>query len=560
MDLIRDKKLLYKYFDYLRETFNGDLFPVVDEEKKQITNIHLDTLFELFSGSDVRESGTQKSLFEMYDFNIIPIELISEVYERFMGLDKQKSQAAYYTPSFLVDYILGKTIKPHLEKNKTCKVFDPSCGSGIFLVESLRNIIEINLDKNDSIKKEKLEKTVTKNIFGVDLDENSINLTIFSLYLTLLDYIEPKDITKFKFPPLKDKNLFKADFFDLNHSFNKKIKDLDFIVGTPPWGSDKKKDSLHIKYYVSSNIPVSDDQIAQSFLTRTKDFSTAKTKCSLVLPSKPFLYNHNAEKFRTYWLNNFALNEVLELSPVRDQIFSGANAPTAIIFFNYVNNAETKDNVVTHASIKPNIFLKYLKLIVIEKNDVKQIKQHYFQEYDWLWKIMLYGNVLDFYLIKRLKDEYDSLNQVIKKNELRFKQGFQLSGDKNDGTHLVGKNYLDTKKKELSKFFIDESSLEKWKIKTLHRPRTKEVFQPPYVLLKKGFSKQNFSLISAYSENEFVFTDSITAIRGERRNKNLLKNITGNLNSPFVSYYFLLQGSSAGVEREQGHRAIALKC
>jgi len=73
----------------------------------------------------------------------------------------------------------------------------------------------------------------------------------------------------------------------------------------------------------------------------------------------------------------------------------------------------------------------------------------------------------------------------------------------------------------------------------------------PYVLLKKGFSRQNFLLVSAYTENEFVFTDSVTAIRGTE--KNILKSIAGCLNSFFSSYHLLLQGSSAGVERELGH-------
>lgn len=555
LKLITNKELLYEYFDYLKKTFNGDLFPVTPEEVEQVTDVHLLYLLELFSGSDINRWGIQRSLFDIYDFNIIPIELISEVYERFLGKKKQKKNAAYYTPSFLVDYILEKTVKIHLTEKKTCKIFDPSCGSGIFLVESLRAIIENNLAQNGSIEKEKLKKLLTDNIFGVDIDETAVNLTVFSLCLTLLDYINPKDITTFKFPALINSNLFIADFFDTDHSFNNKLKKLDFILGNPPWGSDKEDDNNHIKYFQNNNIPVSDKQIAQTFIARTKDFSHKNTKCALVLPSKPVLYNHNAQEYRRYFLNNFYIKEVLELSPVRSQLFARAVAPTAIIFFNYAHANTTVNNNLVHTSIKPNVFLKYLKLIVIEKNDIKQIKQQYFILYDYLWKIMLYGNVLDFYLIKRLKEEYDSLNQVIEKNNLDLpRQGFQLGGgDQNDGTHLLGKPYLDTKKKALKRFFINETSCENWEIDTLHRPRTKEVFQPPYVLLKKGFSKQDFSLVSTYTENEFVFTDSITAIRGNSKTKDLLKSITGCLNSSLFSYHFLLQGSSAGVEREQGH-------
>jgi N-6 DNA Methylase len=560
--LIRNRDLLYSYFDYLKETFNGDLFPVDNYEKSNISDLHLNYLFELFSGSDIFDDGFQRSLFDIYDFNIIPIELISEVYERFMGEEKQRKKSAYYTPSFLVDYILKKTLIPYLESNKTCKVFDPSCGSGIFLVESLRNIIEKNLDDDGSIEKQKLKSLLSDNIYGVDDDENAINLTAFSLYLTLLDYVNPKDVTNFKFPPLKGKNLFKSNFFDTNHSFNEVIKDIDFILGNPPWGS--KKEEMHVAYinklkndnnYNQTDTLINHFQIAQSFVIRTKDFSSGNTKSCFILPSTSVLYNPSAKHFRKYWLDNFAIHELLELSPVRDQLFVNADAPTSIVFFAHDCSSVIKENIITHTSVKPNIFLEYLKLIVIEKTDEKHIKQSYFQKYDWLWKTMLYGNVLDFYLIKRLKEDYSNLNQLIEKFDLPHPyQGFQLGGgDNNDASHLLGKLYLDTKRKFLSKFFIMEDSLKKWEINFLHRPRTKEVYQPPYVLLKKGFPGKDFSLVSAYSEKEFVFTDSITAIRGKLTDKRLLKSITGCLNSNISSYYLLMQGSSAGVEREQGH-------
>jgi len=557
LKLIKNKELLYAYFQYLKETFNGDLFPVSKTEKSQVTSIHLDYLHELFSGSDIHDEGIQTSLFDVYDFNIIPVELISEVYERFIGKNVQKKDSAYYTPSFLVDYILEKTVKPFLDSHKSCKVFDPSCGSGIFLVESLRAIIERNLDKNGKIQKEQLKNILIENIFGIDSNPNALNLTVFSLCLTLLDYIEPKDITTFKLPNLLNTNLFIADCFDTNHTFNKAIKNIDFILGNPPWGSDKEKDNLHIRYFTSNSIPVSDKQIAQTYIARTKDFSASKTKCALVLPSKPILYNHNASDFRQYFLNNFELAEVLELSPVRSQIFSAAVAPTSVIFFRYSYNNNTEDNIVLHTSIKPNVFLKNLKLIVIEKNDIKQIKQSYFIKYDYLWKIMLYGNVLDFYLIKRLKEDFNTINQVIEKNKINFGQGF-IRGNNGDYSPklLLGKKYLDTKKKALSKFYINDQILENYRdtAKLYREGKYKgKIFIPPYVLLKKGFSKQDFSLVSAYTENEYVFTDSITAIRGQENDKSLLKNITGCLNSLLFSYHFLVQGSSAGVEREQGH-------
>jgi len=550
LDLIRNKKLLYEYFNYLKKTFNGDLFPVCHEEQSSITTEHLNILSELFAGSEISDTAIQPTLFDMYDFSIIPIELISEVYERFIGIKDKKKKGAYYTPTFLVDYILEKTIKPHLEVNSECKVFDPSCGSGIFLVETLRTIIENNLDTEKKITKTALKKLLVKNIFGIDIDETAINLTVFSLCLTLLEYIKPKDVTKFKFPNLLEKNLFQADFFDTTHLFNNKIKKIDFILGNPPWGSDKAKGNYHIKYFTDEKIPVSDKQLAQSFIARTSDFANNDTKCVFVLPSKPILYNHNAANFRKYFLSNFSIDEVLELSPVRHQVFSKAVAPSAIIFFRKLNPENSYENTVIHTSVKPNIFLDRLNLIVIEKSDIKHIKQQYFIDYDYMWKIMLYGNVFDFYMIKRLKKDFNSLEDMIDENGMTIGQGLQVGGgDHNDGSFLLGKKYINTQNKALSKFFINESVCKKWDIKYLHRPRSEKLYKPPYVLLKRAFDKKTFSMQTVYTENEYIFSNLINAIQGN--NHLLLKSLCGNYNSVLYRYFILLQSTSAGLERDE---------
>lgn len=554
LELIVQKEQLYNFFDYLADEFNGDLFPVSDEEITSVDTVHLELLHRLFNGDELRTG--QISLFDYYNFRIIPVELISEVYERFIGVDSQRSEGAYYTPSFLVDYVLAKTVKKRLETQDDCKVLDPSCGSGIFLVESLRSIIEKRKTLNGgSITKAQLVNIVKSNIFGVDKDNKAVNLTIFSLYLTLLDYQEPRDITQFKFPRLKNKNIFTADFFDTDAAFNAKFAriDFDYILGNPPWKSERAND-YHYQYYTARNLPISDRQIAQTFAWRVKDFAKEMTQFALILTSK-ILYNNNAKRFRKSLLESFVIQEVLELSPVRKQIFKKAIAPSFILFYKVAVEQEHLSNVILHTSLKPNIFLKYLNLITIEKADKKSVQQSYFLKYDWLWKAMLYGNVLDFTFLKRLVDDFPSLNDLIAQNDLVVGQGVQIGGgDSHDATHLVGKKYLDTgpSKRALDKFLIKENILEDWNITSLHRVRAEGLFEGPYVLLKKGFGS-DFATVSAYSENSYVFTDSITAIKGSDQNKELLENISGYLNSSFSSYFNLLQGSSIGVEREQGH-------
>lgn len=216
-EILDNKEKAYNFFQQVRDDFNGNLFPLkyyIDDvqilEKEKIEVFHLLKIKELLQGGKVYNDGSyQPSFFDIYDFSIIPIEFISNVYEKFIGAEKQAGTGAYYTPLFLVDYIQKETVSKYFEintKDYNCKVLDPACGSGIFLVETLRQIIsqyQINFpeyceEENYEEYKNTLKQLLTENIFGVDKDENAISVAIFSLYITLLDNLRPISIVGFR--------------------------------------------------------------------------------------------------------------------------------------------------------------------------------------------------------------------------------------------------------------------------------------------------------------------------------------------------------------------------
>jgi type II restriction/modification system DNA methylase subunit YeeA len=111
-----------------------------------------------------------------------------------LSLVIKEEDSAYYTPLFLVDYILTETVEAYLTSNQgtyNCRVLDPACGSGIFLVETLRKIIEKFIFLNPNIKedseefKNALKQLAVDNIFGIDKNLSAIQVAIFSLQLTL---------------------------------------------------------------------------------------------------------------------------------------------------------------------------------------------------------------------------------------------------------------------------------------------------------------------------------------------------------------------------------------
>lgn len=575
--LLSDRRNVKDFFKYLKKKFNGDLFPISDDDIDAISSRSLSIIVNLLSGNEV--SSGQISLFDLYDFSIIPVEFISNVYELFIGQDQQENQSSYYTPLFLVDYILSETVEKKFKdqpKSHDCKVLDPSCGSGIFLVETLRKIIEqfqLNnptyLNNPDKYKKQ-LIQLASDNIFGIDKDKNAVNVAIFSIYLTLLDYQEPSDIESFRFPLLYKKNFFSDDFFDQDADFNKRLKNIefDYILGNPPWkgngigesGKKYLKNRLANEKKENKRYPIgiNNGEIAEGFVLRVSDFTCANTVNALIVRST-ILYNKGYSensKFRQYFLEEFYVKKVLELAPVRFEVFDKSNdpaiAPAAVVFYKYANGLNTDDNVIEHLSLKPSKFFSLFKVFSISRNDYKKVNQQKLKKFDWLWKTLVYGSYLDFNLINRLKEEYTSLKTALA-DTTKFKKGTGITLSKSgveDSSHLIGKPFLDSEGVE--PFFIDTNRISEFTIQKVGRRRDEELFSGLVLLVRNGLDTQLFKPRAAIFNSPVVYKKALTGIRTiSNQDANLLANIVGNLHSDLYPYLAINTFCSIGIEREQ---------
>ena len=171
-----------------------------------------------------------------YEFSVLPVEILGNIYERFLGKiirfkrktknghsveiiekpEMQKAGGVYYTPSYIVDYIVKETIGKKIEEEATpekvskLKVCDPACGSGSFLVGAYQYLLDWHLDYYyDEGRRKKSEKVgliykdattheyklsieekrriLLNNIFGVDIDAQAVEVTKLSLFLKLLE-------------------------------------------------------------------------------------------------------------------------------------------------------------------------------------------------------------------------------------------------------------------------------------------------------------------------------------------------------------------------------------
>jgi len=184
-----------------------------------------------------------------YDFSYIPVELLSGLYESFLTPDQQAKEGAYYTPRHLamlaVDQAFVTSADPLSET-----IFDGACGSGILLTTAYRRLIALSeaRDMRQLSFKERGELLVSR-IFGGDITMMACRVTAFSLYLSLLEGLNPADIMEaqerenVKLPSLDGTNLRHgpaADFFGPNHGFADKCFSL--IISNPPWSEPDGQD------------------------------------------------------------------------------------------------------------------------------------------------------------------------------------------------------------------------------------------------------------------------------------------------------------------------------
>jgi len=549
LSLLDSRDALYALFTHLKVKFNGNLFEQDNEKVDELTEPALEVIKDFLSANISTRSG-QLSLFDLYDFNIIPVELISNIYEILLGKEAQEKDNAFYTPKYLVDYVLDNSIDDHIKQSGTCRILDPSCGSGVFLVDSYRRMVEKTLNGEQYTQDDELLRNILKeNIYGIDLNEDAINVAIFSLYLAVLDYKNPRTLTQFKLPPLKEENLLVCDFFDVKKLIWLQEISFDFIIGNPPWGDKPGKHTDYCKEYGYKHLLQNNDT-CRCFVLRSKEFCGDNTVCSFVLKAK-ILYMRKgpSKRFREFLLTETKVMRVVELSSVRKQIFKGADAPAIILTYKFSDEDNT-GNRFEHIAMKKNEFFRLFKIIVVEKTDIKSIKQNLLIENDWAWKTLVYGLTGDLdnlFKLKTLPTLEESINAQSPKIEKG--RGMEYKDGKMDASHLLERDML-VSRNAISHFLM-LGRTEKFSKSRVYRVSNKALFYAPYCLVMIGPDLDNYTMRAVYSETDYVFQAAIYAIKGSAEQKDFLLNITGLLNSKLYAYLNLMLGSSLGIEREQ---------
>ena len=370
-------KALRPLFNHLNTAYNGLLFRPHFSEKIKVDD---KTLYDI-----IREMCYPISPFQ---FDIIEPEILGRIYEKFLGskirltdshrakveekIEVRKAGGVYYTPEYIVDYIVKNTVGAKIDgltpdEIKDIKIIDPACGSGSFLLGAYHYLLDyhrqwyiknkknkdykadwyktrdgeivVNLDKRGDILK--------NNIFGVDIDKEATEVAIMSLYLKMLDDGFDKgerDLFFVKGAVLPDmianikwgNSLIDNSFFDekLHYSdeeyknvkpfsFKEQFLNLnknglfDIILGNPPWVSLSGKfgnDILNkdqIDYLIKKyNANTYMPNLYEYFISKGLDLVDKNGIFSFIVPDR-FGLNNQFVNLRKRMLVDFQIKKLL---------------------------------------------------------------------------------------------------------------------------------------------------------------------------------------------------------------------------------------------------------
>ncbi len=575
---------LYALEEYLDDWLNGSVFRL---PKNGIKKKHVEEVARAFLGDDP-STGQMYLDFAAYDFSHIPIETLSVVYQQFLHAEGAgRGKGAYYTPSWLVNMVLDE-LEVEKPLQEGMKVFDPSCGSGAFLVQCYRRLIERELAKseNQKLSPMRLRELLTKHIYGLEVDEDACNVSELSLILTLLDYVKPADLTNttFKLPELRDKNIFfcTGGFFDSDSEWatSKRRTPYDWVVGNPPWKQlDKQKlktdsDSLALKWIDKNRNehPVDNFQIAEAFAWKVPEVVSEDGAVGLLMPAS-VLFNKQARRFRAKFFSEMNVKSVANLANMRHHIFEGAISPCAVFVY---SRCEERDrtgerHVLTYAPFVVEQLNRYFETeakepvwtMVVNESMIREIKHgEIISGESNPWKLAMWGTIRDKHLLKTIERRFETLETFRKRNKLEMTEGPQLRKYETLGPadlrevdavpEVVGKKKLIMSRlKDAQRVYQFGSDVFETVVKNEGYVRkgrnvvTLKICKPPHVIVDAA---RRFSV---YSEEYVVVPPRQIGISGDKTQSSLLKAIAAYLNSDFVLYHQYLTSGLWGVERDR---------
>ena len=585
--------------------FNGGLFKNDDildglyvdnevfEEMKKISEYDFDSeLNENILGHIFEQS--------ISDIEDLKKELNGEEFDKKKG--KRKKDGIFYTPKYITKYIVENSIKNWLDdkrkelgedklpelseadfeikysskksderiysKNykkhiefwtkyreavKNIKIVDPACGSGAFLITAFEYLLNYNNYLNDKIFdltgtkdlfSDTTKEILQNNIFGVDLNKESVEITKLSLWLKTANKNKTlatlENNIKCGNSLIDDVEIARELAFDWEKEFPQVFKNggFDVVVGNPPYVSTKQIPTNDRNYYWNKykEILFSEMDLYEIFIYKSvNELLKNKGYLGFITPDSYFT-NKSFELLRKYLLEKTKITEIIDF-PYRFYPFEEVNTETAIIILNkkiernFVNlrvSNKNVNNLYLKESLKNNIqlnqeeiLMKYNNKIIVNMNSVlnKLLKNN-----------LKFGNYLE------LHKGWMSVPKKIEVNSKEIETGIFTKEEaiKND---IIGNcsEYLEGR--DIHRYFTDQ--VDKYVYIRNIDKITKEWHFSPKIILQRIVGQNKNKIFATIDLNQKIIFPNANLVNLRNRNDDVRFYLT-ILNSRLISYFYNL--------------------
>ena len=558
-------KSLQKIFDYFRNNYNSKIFATHLCDDLDIDN---DVLQEIIEGLYYTQDQSA-----YYDFSAIESDVLGNIYEQYLGhiLKKslkgakvkdspihRKKQGIYYTPTYIVKYIVNNTLGELLkDKNidvEKIRVLDPACGSGSFLIKAFDVLHEhyANHDKNYSQPELDFRtggafttkvKILKEHLYGVDLDKQAIEIAQLNLFLKI---VEKRKILPYLEDNLKCGNslignpLIAGDkALAWRDSFKDRIQEggFDIIIGNPPYIRSRNLTAKDRQFFSGQYVSAFRTfDIYLFFIEKALELLKPGGFFGFIIPYS-FMNQPYATKSRELLLKQGGIVEIVDLSEYR--VFKDAQVKNCII----ICRKGARNKVAFQSSIVNNVIQRTNKI------DTDQFRQNS----DCMYKLEITPESKP--ILKRIASNSIPLGsicyiskgiEVYERNSGRTKDDF-ISKDKKAMNYQP---YLEAK--EIVRYGIN------WRDRYINYQPKKhcsgkfpELFENDKIIMKRIIGQRGIvatldgskfyvenTLICVLLKNQLSRKIDFDSEDLELSQQYNLKIILGILNSRMITYYF----------------------
>lgn len=564
---------LERLFKQLQQDFNGDLFVApcsfeTDDRPHRLNAHCMDILQRFRDGREEMSATSSQMRFWGYDFRYIPVELISAVYDRFLGEDDdaRRDAGAYYTPMFLADTVVSSLWEKLPDRTRDKGAFlDPACGSGIFLVRCFQRMCEhwrANA-KQSTIRWDSLLRMLAR-VHGRDLNGGAARVAVFSLYIALLEEVTPPDIRKLVdngrlLPTLWNKTIVQRDFFDEDPE----DLSVDVIIGNPPWTSRRNTKSSGMVWSQERRLPVPSREEAWAFTWKAREHLRPGGITAFLLPAMGFLHNRAAlsVKARERLFADTKVLRVINFADLRRQLFDGAISPAALVLFTERGD-DAPDYKFEYWAPKADLNMPIKRFISLSSIDKSVLRESDVAANSLLFKQRLWMREPEAKLFSYLSslprlNGFISEYGKLKKRRQSVDDGWVMgqgfkpyyggeegsSSAQHYDSDFVGR-YKHLPIEAYATVALSTSNLKKWGASVVHRRGFERGFSGPRIIIPQGVQTSRTRLRAAYTEAPFTFQHSLQTIVAPPQEKRRLKLVTAILNSR-IAVWFSFHGTGS---------------